>query len=497
MGLDRRPARRNLLWGKRLPQELGVVSCGSFQTSTTQLASMDQTPSFLQTATDFLALGIIGVLFLTALFFTIRLRFVQIVRFPEAVRETVRSRQTTTSGALAPLQTFLTSLAATIGVGNIAGVATAIVSGGPGALFWIWCYGFFAMPTKFAEAVLGLHFRVPAGESTQAGPMYYLRDGLKSPALAGTFALLAGMGCLFTTPFTQPNSVAIVLDSQLAQSGVDMGQTSVAGLPIDFDIVVIGIVLTVLTWLVIVGGIKSIGRAAEKLSPLKVSLYVTGGLIVIGVNYARLPEVLGLVFREAFSLQAAAGGAMGTVMMYAIRYGVARGVYANEAGYGTAAVVYGIAKSGRPEQQGLAAMMEVFIISFITSSISGLAILVTDAWSSGASGPAAVTQAFNSAMPRFGTGGWMVAVSVFLFGYSALIGWAYYGEKFFEYLFGPRVIMPYRWLYCLLIPFGAVAKVDLVWAWGDILNGLQVFPNVIGLIFLSGIVAKYAASKEP
>ena len=135
------------------------------------------------------------------------------MRFPEALRETIRSRQTTASGALAPLQTFLTSLAATIGVGNIAGVATAIVSGGPGALFWIWCYGFFAMATKFAEAVLGLHFRVPAGESTLAGPMYYLRDGLKSPALAGTFALTAGMGCLFTTPFTQPNSVADVLDS--------------------------------------------------------------------------------------------------------------------------------------------------------------------------------------------------------------------------------------------------------------------------------------------
>jgi AGCS family alanine or glycine:cation symporter len=171
-------------------------------------------------------------------------------------------------------------------------------------------------------------------------------------------------------------------------------------------------------------------------------------------------------------------------------------VYANEAGYGTAAVVYGIAKSSRPEQQGLAAMMEVFIISFVTSSISALSILVTGTWQSGATGPAAVTQAFNSAMPAASAGGWMVTVSVFLFGYSALIGWAYYGERFFEYLVGAWIIMPYRWLYCLLIPFGAVAKVDLVWAWGDMLNGLQVFPNVIGLVFLSGIVAKYAANRE-
>jgi AGCS family alanine or glycine:cation symporter len=457
---------------------------------------LDQLSLQIQHAADQISIWVIGVLMTTALFFTVRLRFVQIRRFREAFSETLRSRQTTTSGALAPLQAFLTSLAATIGVGNIAGVATAIVSGGPGALFWIWCYGLLAMSTKFAEAALGLHFRVPAGESTLAGPMYYLRDGMKSPALAWIFALLAGVACLFTTPFTQPNSVAVVLDSQLAIHGVDLGRWSFAGGQIDLDTLVIGCVVAVLTWLVIVGGIKAIGRAAEKLSPLKVVLYVTGGLIVIGVNAARLPEVLGLVFREAFSTSAVAGGTAGWAMMRAIRFGIMRGVYANEAGYGTAAVFYGIAKSSRPEQQGLAAMMEVFIISFVTSSISALSILVTGAWSvEHVTGPAAVTHAFNSAMPAGGAGGWMVAVSVFLFGYSSLLGWAYYGEQFFEYLFGPRVILPYRWLYCLLIPFGAVAKVDVVWAWGDILNGLQVFPNVIGLIGLSGLAAKYAASR--
>jgi AGCS family alanine or glycine:cation symporter len=457
---------------------------------------MDGLSDLIQRAADDISFYVIGVLMLTALFFTLRLRFVQVTRFGEALRETVRSRQTTSSGALAPLQAFLTSLAATIGVGNIAGVATAIVSGGPGALFWIWCYGFFAMSTKFAEAALGLHFRVPAGEETLAGPMYYLRDGLKSPALAWIFAFVAGVACLFTTPFTQPNSVAVVLDSQLALHGFDLGTWSFTGGQIDRDTLAIGGVLAVLTWLVIVGGIKAIGRAAEKLSPLKVILYVTGGLVVIGVNSARLPEVLAMVFREAFSTTAVAGGTAGWAMMRAIRFGVMRGVYANEAGYGTAAVVYGIARSARAEQQGLAAMMEVFIISFVTSSISALTILVTGTWESGATGPAAVTHAFNSAMPFAGTGGWMVAVSVFLFGYSSLIGWAYYGEKFFEYLFGAWIILPYRWLYCLLIPLGAVAKVDLVWAWGDILNGLQVFPNVIGLIFLSGLAAKYAASRE-
>jgi AGCS family alanine or glycine:cation symporter len=457
---------------------------------------MNQLADSIEYAAFWISLVVVAVLMATALFFTIRLRFVQVARFREAIGETIRSRQTSGSGVLAPLQTFLTSLAATIGVGNIAGVATAIVDGGPGALFWIWCFGFFGMATKFSEAALGLHFRVPAGESTLSGPMYYLRDGLKSPALAGVFAMIAGVAWLFTTPFTQPNSVAVMLDSQLARHGLDSGKQTIGTVQVDRDALLIGCVLAVLTWLVIVGGIKAIARAAEKLSPLKVGLYVSGGLIVIGMHAAEIPAVLAMVFREAFSLEAAKGGATGTVMMLAIRYGIARGVYANEAGYGTAAVLYGTAKSARPEQQGLAAMMEVFIITFVTSSISALSILVTGAWASSTTGTAAVPQAFNAAMPTGGAGGWMLGVSVFLFGYSALIGGAYYAEQYLRYLFGPWIVAPYRWLYCALIPLGAVAKVDVVWAWGDILNGLQVFPNVIGLFALSGLAAKYAASRE-
>ncbi len=436
---------------------------------------MDQFEAYIETIADWFALPLIVTLMATALFFTIRLRFVQVFRFRNAIRETIACKQTGVNGPLSPLQAFMTSLAATIGVGNIAGVATAIVSGGPGALFWIWCYGFLAMPTKFAQASLGMHFRVAHGEGVLAGPMYYLRDGIKSPALAWIFAFVAGAAVLFTTPFTQPNSVAAVLKSEF-----------------NLHPLLIGTVLGVLTWLVIVGGVKAIGRAAEMLSPLKVGLYLIGGAIVIGTHIAQLPDVLKMVFHEAFSTRAAAGGAAGWSMMMAIRFGVARGVYANEAGYGTAAVAYGTAKSLRPVQQGLAAMMEVFIISFLTSSISALSILLTGVWKSGADAPAAVAQAFSVSMPT--VGGWMIAVSIFLFGYTVLIGWAYYGEQFFEYLFGPRIIVPYRWLYCLLIPIGATAKVDLVWAWGDILNGLQVFPNVIGLIGLSGLAAAYARS---
>lgn len=456
---------------------------------------MDQVAKYIETAADWFAYPLVSVLMATGLFFTIRLRFVQIVRFRDAIRETIASKQTGASGPLSPLQAFMTSLAATIGTGNIAGVATAIVSGGPGALFWIWCYGFFAMATKFSEAALGMHFRVAHGEQVLAGPMYYLRDGLKSPALAWIFAFVAGIGVIFTTPLSQSNSVAVVVGSQFVQHDLSLGRSHVGDLEINRDHLAVGLVLAVLTWLVIVRGIKSIGRAAEKLSPLKVGLYLIGGAIVIGANAAKLPGVLGMVFSEAFSVKAAAGGAAGwSVMMIAIRYGVARGVYANEAGYGTAAVAYGTAKSQRPEQQGLAAMMEVFLISFVTSSISALSILLTGVWNSGATSSAAVAQAFDATIPTYG--GWMVVISVFLFGYTVLIGWSFYGEQFFEYLFGPKVIAPYRWLYCLLIPLGAMAKVNAVWAWGDIFNGLQVFPNVIGLIGLSGMAAAYAKARH-
>ncbi len=451
---------------------------------------MEDLARFIHVASDTLFPWMIVALMVTGLFLTIRFGFVQIRRFREAARETAASRQSGSSGALDPIQSFMTALAGSIGTGNIVGVATAIVQGGPGALFWIWCYGFFAMATKFAEASLGLHFRVARGEEVLAGPMYYLRDGLKQPWLAWLFALIAGLACLFTTPITQPNSVANVLGSQLKQHSLSIEARAKEDIVVDRDHLMIGIALAVLTWLVIVRGVKSIGRAAEKLSPLKVGLYLMGGIVVIISHAGRIPEVFALVFREAFSTHAAVGTAEGVGIWIAIRYGVARGVYANEAGYGTAAVAYGTAKSTHPEQQGLAAIVEVFIISFLTSSISALAILLTGTWNTEKLGPVAITQAFNAAMP--GVGGWMVAVSVFLFGYTTLIGWAYYGEQFLEYLFGPRVVMPYRWVFCLLVPLGAIAKVDAVWDSGDVLNGLQIFPNVIGLIGLSGIAAAYA-----
>jgi AGCS family alanine or glycine:cation symporter len=435
--------------------------------------SLDRLATLIQSAADWLFMPwVVGILLGAGLFLTVRTGVVQLRRFGEACRVAFVRRGSGREGALTPFQAFMTALAASIGTGNIAGVATAIVSGGPGALFWIWVYGFFATSIKFAEAVLGVRYRDTRGETVLSGPMYYLRDGLRSPVLAWVFAFVAAVAALTTTPFTQPNSMALVLDS-------------VFGIPK----LGAGIVIAVLTWLVIIGGVKSIGRVAERLSPLKVALYLIGGLIVMTVNAAGIPAVLSRVVSEAFTMQSAVGFGMFTAM----RYGIARGIYANEAGYGTAAVAYGTAQSDRPAQQGLNAVMEVFVVSFVTSTISAMTILLTGAWQSGLTSTAAVASGFNSVMPL--VGGWIVAFCTFLFGYTTLIGWAYYGEQFFEYILGRKVTVPYRWIYCALIPFGAVSRVDVVWAWGDLMNALQVFPNLIGVIGLSGLVAKIARER--
>lgn len=424
---------------------------------------------------------VVAVLLGTGLFLTLRLGFVQFRRLPEAVRATIRRHGGSGSvGALSPFQAFATALAASVGTGNIAGVATAIITGGPGVLFWIWAYGVVAAAIKFAEAVLGLTFREVAGGTVRTGPMYYLRDGMRSPGLAWTYAFVAGVAALTTTPFTQPNSMAVAVNA-------------VFGVPTWL----VGVLVAVLVWLVIVGGISAIGRVAAKLAPLKVGLYLAGGLVVI-VSFAdQLPRVLALVMREAW----ATNSALGFGIFVAMRHGIARSIYANEAGYGTAAVAYGTARSANPREQGLQAVIEVFIVSFVTTTISAMTILLSgvaetsmaarQAGDTYVTSTAAVAVAFNAALPTIG--GWLVAVSAFLFGYSTLIGWSYYGEQFLEYVFGARVRVPYRWIYCLLIPFGAVLRPELVWAWGDLMNALQVFPNVIGLIALSGLVARVSA----
>ena len=413
----------------------------------------------------------IALLFAVGLFLTIRLGFVQFRFFGEALKAFFGIDEAKAKGALSPFQTFMTALGATIGTGNIAGVATAIVTGGPGALFWIWMWGLLAMAVKFTEAVLGVHYRRAGEGGLLAGPMIYLADGLKMPRMGWLYAFVAGVAALTTTPFTQPNSIADVMNSQW-------------GVPK----VVTGILLAVLCFVTIIGGVKTIGRALEKAAPLKVILYLTGGAIVLVSHGAELPAAFSMIFQGAFGLDAALGGTAGAGIMLAMRYGIARGIYANEAGYGTAAVVYGAARSKDPFHQGLNAIMEVFIVSFVTSSISALSIIVTGVWKAGPTGAAAVAGAFESTMP--GVGGSLVAVCVFLFGYTSLTGWSYYGEQSLEFIFGRKIVMPYRLIYCALVVIGATSRVDLVWNWGDLMNSLQIFPNLVGIIGLSGVAAK-------
>lgn len=413
----------------------------------------------------------IALLFAVGLFMTMRLGFVQFVHFRAAMRAFFGIDEARATGALSPFRTFMTALGATIGTGNIAGVATAIVKGGPGALFWIWVWGALAMSVKFAEAVLGVYYRRSGEGRLLAGPMIYLEDGLKMPRMGWLYAFVAGVAALTTTPFTQPNSIADVMNSQW-------------GIPK----IATGGLLALLCLVTIIGGVTTIGRALEKAAPLKVILYLSGGAIVLLTHAADLPAAFSMIVRGAFTSDAVVGGTAGVGIMVAMRYGIARGIYANEAGYGTAGVVYGAARSKDPFHQGLNAIMEVFIVSFVTSSISALSIIVTGVWKAGPTGAAAVAGAFESSMP--GIGGSLVTVCVFLFGYTSLTGWSYYGEQSLEYIFGRKVVLPYRWIYCALVVIGATSKVDLVWNWGDLMNSLQIFPNLVGVIGLSGVAAK-------
>jgi AGCS family alanine or glycine:cation symporter len=419
----------------------------------------------------------IALLFLGGVYLSLRYRFIQVRRFHDAWKSILMTRGAGARGVLTPFQAFATALASSVGTGSIAGVATAIVSGGPGAVFWIWAYGFVACAIKFTEAVLGMTFRVWEPDHTlRTGPMYYLRDGIRMPFMASLYAFVAGFAALLSTPFTQPNSVAVVFESQF-----------------HFPRLATGVVIAAATWIVIIGGIRVIGRTLEKLAPLKVLLYLVCGLVVIVSHADRLGFAFTSIVRDSFGFKSVTGGMFGVSVLHTMRYGFARGIYANEAGYGTAAVAYGTAQSKDPVDQGLSAIAEVFIISAITSSVTAFAILTSGVLQSGLTSAALVARAFETTLPG---GGWLLALCTFLFAYTTLIGWAYYGEQFFEYILGSKISVPYRWTYCVLIVLGATSKVETVWAWGDLLNGLQTFPNFLGILGLAGLVAQKVRDNE-
>jgi len=368
-------------------------------------------------------------------------------------------------GEVSPFQAVATALASTVGVGNIAGVATAISIGGPGALFWLWVSGVLGMCTKYAEIVVALHYRERDADGTmRGGAMYTLAKGLKMPWLGSIFALLTALAAFGIGNMVQANSVA---ESLSASFGVSHALT--------------GIVLVAITAIVILGGITRIGEVTSVMVPFMAILYLGGGAVVLALHAGRIPEALSLVIDGAFSGTAATGGFAGSTMMIALRYGVARGLFSNEAGLGSAPMVHAAAQTDHPVRQGMYGIFEVFVDTILICTMTGLVILVTGTWTSGLTGAALSAKAFETGLP--GTWGHIVVTGgIVLFAYSTVIGWSYYGETGIVYLLGARAALPYRLLWLVFIYVGATGTLQTVWNVADTLNGLMALPNLVAVL---------------
>ncbi len=381
-------------------------------------------------------------------------------------------------GEITPFNALMTSLSATIGTGNIAGVATAIALGGPGALFWMWCTALVGMATKYAEAVLAVRYReVDENGNHVGGPMYYIKNGLGSKwawlgALFALFGALAGFGIGNTV---QANSVA-----QALLKNENLG----------IDPAVTGGIMAVLAALVLIGGIRRIAEVAGKLVPLMAIAYLLAGAVIIILNISQIPAALGQIIQYAFTPVAATGGFAGAAVWAAIRFGVARGVFSNEAGLGSAPIAHASAATDSPVRQGTVAMLGTFIDTLIICSVTGLAIVVTGVWTSGETGAALSSAAFEMALP--GVGGLIVSVGLAVFAFTTILGWSVYSERCVEYLVGIKAIVPFRVLWIIMIPVGALAQdyLDFVWLVADTLNALMAIPNLVALLMLSPVVFK-------
>jgi len=375
-------------------------------------------------------------------------------------------------GEISHFQALSAALSATIGTGNIAGVGTAIALGGPGAVFWMWVTAVFGMALKYSECLLSLKYRVVHEDgSVSAGPMYYLERGLGQKWLGFLFALFAAVASFGIGNMVQANSVA---EPVMTYFGIPKVAT--------------GLIIGVLVFAVIVGGIKRIGQVASRLVPFMSVFYVVAALIVIFINVEAIPAAFALIFHDAFTGTAATGGFAGAAVAQAIRFGVARGVFSNEAGLGSAPIAHGAAQTQEPVREGLVAMLGPFIDTIVICTMTALVIITTGAYTEGLTGADLTARGFNIGLP--GIGGYMVAIGIIFFAFSTIISWSYYGDRSMEYILGPKSVLPYRIFFCLLIPLGAAVELNTVWTISDIFNGLMAWPNLIGLLFLSGVVVK-------
>ncbi|CAH8711948.1 sodium:alanine symporter family protein [Paenibacillus thiaminolyticus] len=407
----------------------------------------------------------------TGIFLTIRLGLLQVLRLPLALKLIFTAKNegkgdVTSFGALA------TALAATIGTGNIVGVATAIQIGGPGALFWMWLAAFFGMATKYAEGLLAVKFRkIDENGQVSGGPMYYIEQGLGAKfkplaiyfAVSGVLVALLGIGTL-------PQVNAIVSSSQTS-----------LGIPV----AVTAGVVTLAIALVTIGGLKSIARVTTKVVPAMAIIYVVASVIVLITFADKIPNALSLVFQSAFSPAAAGGGFLGATVMMAIRNGIARGVFSNESGLGSAPIAAAAAKVKWPAEQGLVSMTGTFIDTIIICTLTGLTLIVTGAWNGMAEGAAMTQAAFDAAMPF---GSIILTICLMLFAFTTILGWNYYGERCIVYLFGVRAILPYRIVFIAMVAAGAFIKLHAIYLLSDIVNGLMALPNLVALLGLSGVV---------
>ena len=414
----------------------------------------------------------------TGLYLTVGLRFIPWVRLGEGLRLTWhgRSKNDDVHGELSPFQALMTALAATVGVGNIAGVATAIFTGGPGALFWMWCTAMVGMATKFAETVLAQKYRevTPAGHVV-GGPMYYIKNGLGSRwAWLGTlFAIFGGLCGFGIGNMTQSHSIA---DSLHASFGV----------PVEVSAAVMFLLIAI----VVLGGVSRIGSVSGKLVPFMSLVYIVCSLVVIVMNADKIPGVFALIFHDAFTGSAALGGFAGATVMQALQMGVARGIFSNEAGLGSAAMAHATATTDDPVAMGYVGMLGPFIDTIIICTMTGLSILCSGLWNvdGAVSGAPLTAAAFESSLP--GIGAAMVAICLAMFAFSTILGWCVYSERCWIYLLGDKALKPFRIVFVCVVPIGALMSLDLVWNIADVLNALMAVPNLIGLLLLSPVLFK-------
>lgn len=405
----------------------------------------------------------------TGIYLTILLKGMQFWALPHALK-LIFHKEHDGEGEISHFAALMTALAATVGIGNIVGVATAITMGGPGAVFWMWVTGLVGMATKYAEAVLAVKYREQGDNGFKGGPMYYLTNGLNMPKLGMAFAVFTALAAFGIGNMTQANAVAQILNTQM-----------------DIPTWVTGLILLVLTAMVILGGIQSIGKFTSFLVPFMILGYIAISLLVLGMNLDKIGDAFGLIFHYAFSPIAAGGGFVGATMAAAIRYGVARGVFSNESGLGSAPIAAAAAKTNDPVRQALVSMTQTFIDTLVVCTMTALVILISPFWQQGMSPSLLTMKSFELYLGSFGSV--TVVIATVLFAYSTILGWSYYGEKAIEYIFGEKMVKIYRIIFIAIVMVGAMMKLSFVWDFSDLMNGMMAIPNLIALLLLSKVIS--------